>query len=191
MHMAIQQRRMKCATMLLDARANPNARNSRLSTPLMVAAASAPALVKLLLESKADPDVVNATKATAYDVANELGHTEIASLLAPLTARHVATDAPSADGRFCHICGEKIHLYKLQLIKRRGDAGEEDNQHVRDFVASKAYGSLITEARFHRAINAKALRKEVTESWGVVVGIQKVMARANIMPTDPVCFVDL
>lgn len=84
---AIQQRRMKCAAMLLDANANPNAKNARLSTPLMVAAATAPALVKMLLAAKADPNVVNATKATAYDIARELNYTESAALLEPVTKR--------------------------------------------------------------------------------------------------------
>ena len=65
----------------------------------------------------------------------------------------MATNAPSTDGRTCHICGENIHLYKLQMIKARVDAGDEDNQHVIDFVASPAYAPLIAEARFHRVMD--------------------------------------
>jgi hypothetical protein len=164
LHMAVQQNRLLTVQLLLESKANINVQNGKQSTPLMVAAATAPGLVSTLLAAGADPNMLNAVKANAFTIASEAGHMHVAALLEPVTTSHVATVIPAPDGRSCHLCGEPIRVVNLTRIKARVDAGEEENQHIIDFVRSAAYQPLVDDARFHRATTTKSLR----ESFPVV-----------------------
>ena len=69
---------------LLDARANPNTRDNRGMTPLMLAVASEnqdPEVVKLLLAAGADPTIKSDVGETALDWARKYGHPATLALL--------------------------------------------------------------------------------------------------------------
>lgn len=82
LHAAVAGRSAEAVAALLDAGADPNARQQVGYTPLMGAASAGHTdLVDLLLARGADPALVSEDGKTAADVAREHGHTELAERL--------------------------------------------------------------------------------------------------------------
>ncbi|XP_023739382.1 protein VAPYRIN [Lactuca sativa] len=83
LHMAVEGRRRDCARLLLTSGAETNICNGNGDeTPLHIAAALGDDnMVKLLLQKGANKNIINRFKKTAYDVANEHGHTRLFSVL--------------------------------------------------------------------------------------------------------------
>jgi ankyrin repeat protein len=84
LHAAVAGRSADCVTAILDAGADPNARQQVGYTPLMGAAsAGRDDLVDLLLQRGADPLLVNDEGKSAAVIASEHGHTALGARLAP------------------------------------------------------------------------------------------------------------
>ena len=82
LHAAVAGRNAEAVGALLDAGADPNARQQVGYTPLMGAASAGRTdLVDLLLARNADPALVSEDGKTAADVAREHGHTELSERL--------------------------------------------------------------------------------------------------------------
>lgn len=82
LHGAVARRDVEIAKMLLDAGADPNARQERGFVPLHDAAANGnAALVELLLQHGARADAKTDDGKTAGDMATERGHKELAEML--------------------------------------------------------------------------------------------------------------
>ncbi|KAD3337435.1 hypothetical protein E3N88_32955 [Mikania micrantha] len=79
LHLAVKERRRDCARVLLTAGAHPDVGNlSNNETPLHIASAQGDDnMVKLLLLKGANKDIRNRSGKTAYDLANDHGHTRL------------------------------------------------------------------------------------------------------------------
>ncbi|KAI3743365.1 hypothetical protein L1987_61072 [Smallanthus sonchifolius] len=79
LHLAVKERRRDCARVLLMAGANPDVGNlADNETALHIASAHGDDnMVKLLLLKGANKDIRNRSRKTAYDLANEHGHTRL------------------------------------------------------------------------------------------------------------------
>jgi ankyrin repeat protein len=87
-HAAVAARNIESVRLLLDAGADPNARQQVGYTPLMGAASAGRGdLVDLLLRHGADVAAVSEDGKTASDVAREHEHLDLASRLAPAPSR--------------------------------------------------------------------------------------------------------
>ncbi|KAI3791644.1 hypothetical protein L2E82_05503 [Cichorium intybus] len=83
LHLAVEGRRRDCARLLLTNGAQTDICNGNgHETPLHIASAFGDEnMVKLLLQKGANKNIINRFKKTAYDVANEHGHTRLFSVL--------------------------------------------------------------------------------------------------------------
>jgi hypothetical protein len=159
------------------------------------------AVVALLLEANADPNLVNARKATAYDIGVEVGGatSEVCKLLGPVSTSRADTAAAAVAGAaadpsgfpVCAVCGERVRNYNLSRIKHRVERGDERNPYVVAFAGSAAFAGLIAQSKYHRCYTTKALRKEVSESWSVLAAVREVMSAAGLGADERVCIVDL
>ena len=87
LHLALQQRHVAVANLLLDHGIDVNAVTKKMVTPLMVAASCCTEMVQPLLERGADPLARNMKKQRALDIASEMGYVTAATLLASAVAK--------------------------------------------------------------------------------------------------------
>ena len=149
-------------------------------------------MVAELLAAGADPLATNAKKQRPREIAAYFGYTAAEAMLAAAEAkatvvrdRQKATEAATrgeercvaavGDGgvgaarrytpRVCPECGEAVKLGRLRKIRARVEAGVEENAHVLEFASSAALKALGADATFHRSLDNRKLRKEVSETW--------------------------
>jgi hypothetical protein len=194
-----------------------DARNKKAHTALMLAAQNCHTeLVRLLLACGANPLLIDSRRRTARDISiaargvnGKLCRAgDVASLLeaaecraAAITAAKkaeqaqpdAATDAvpnPTPPRCRCPVCGVVVRA------RQRVDYMHEDgrSRYVSDFLRSGALREMRghPQHHHHQLLDARNLRKEVSESWAAVGAARDTLAELGLPPTgDGVVFFDL
>lgn len=106
-----------------------------------------------------------------------------ASLGCPKTTPQGATEVEAGDSgsahsvQVCEECGEKITHSRLYRMENAVANGTESNVYVQEFVELDAPQKLREMPWCHRALNNKKLKKEVTETWGILKAIDDIVRR--------------
>jgi 23S rRNA U2552 (ribose-2'-O)-methylase RlmE/FtsJ len=195
LHAAVLGQHVGVVRLLLEAGADANAPNGKGLSALMLGACAnvLPVILTLLLEHGADPMAVDPRHGfAAVDFARKFGsskHRHNTVLLeaareAALSARgELRAQATRPGYHRCPICASEVRLVpRMAFYETISNSTPNTNPYVEAFRLSPVFRLVKEEVIYHKLADIRHLRKEVSESWGVLTRLQALQVQLQLDP---------